>query len=47
MLKLECKIFDIKKISKLRNKLKAKLMLDATASIGLEKHHNLSDVVFR
>ena len=42
----ECKIFDIKKISKLKKKLKAKLMLDATASIGLEKHHNLSDVLF-
>ena len=42
----ECKIFDIKKIYNLKKKIKAKILLDATASIGLEKYHNLSDVIF-
>ncbi len=42
----ECKIFDIKKVNKLKKKLKAKILLDATASIGLEKYHHFSDVIF-
>ena len=42
----ECKIFDIKKIYNLKKKIKAKILLDATASIGLEKYHSLSDVIF-
>ena len=42
----ECKIFDIKKIYNFKNRNKCKLMLDATASIGLEKNHNLADVMF-
>ena len=41
-----CKIHDIKKIYKIKKKLNAKLLVDATASIGLEKNHNLSDVIF-
>lgn len=42
----ECKIFDIKKIHNFKKKYKCKLMLDATASIGLEKNHNKADVMF-
>ena len=33
------------KLNKLKKKCKAKLALDATASIGLEKDHNLADVL--
>jgi len=36
---------DIRKLKKFSNKLKSKLMLDATGSIGLEGHHELADVV--
>ena len=35
----------IVKLNKLKKKCKAKLALDATASIGLEKNHNLADIV--
>ena len=35
----------IKSIEKLAKKIKAKIMLDATASIGLEKNHNIADVL--
>ncbi len=35
----------IEKLSKLKKRCKSKLMLDATASIGLEKYHDLSDVL--
>jgi aspartate aminotransferase-like enzyme len=38
-------LLPIKDLKKLANKTKAKLMLDATASIGLEKNHNLADVI--
>ena len=41
-----CTKYDIKKIFQLKKKLKSKLMLDATATIGLENNHNLSDVMF-
>ena len=39
---LKLPIFDLKRLS---TKLNAKLALDATASIGLEKNHGLADVV--
>ena len=42
----ECKNFDIKKVKKKKKKLGAKLLVDATASIGLEKNHNIADVMF-
>ena len=35
----------IKEVCKISKKIKSKLMLDATASIGLEKNHNLADVL--
>jgi 2-aminoethylphosphonate-pyruvate transaminase len=35
----------ISKLGKLAKKLGARLMLDATASIGLEEHHELADVI--
>lgn len=41
-----CRKFDIRSIYKAKKRMRAKLMLDATASIGLEKHHNLADVIF-
>ena len=41
-----CTKFDIKKISKIKKKLKSKLLVDATASIALEKNHQLADVIF-
>lgn len=36
---------NIEELNELKNKLGAKLMLDATASIGLEQGHNLADVI--
>ena len=41
-----CRRFNIKKVYQIKKKVKAKLMVDATASIGLENCHNLADVVF-
>jgi 2-aminoethylphosphonate-pyruvate transaminase len=41
-----CKKFDIQKIFDLKKKFKAKLIIDAVASIGLEENHKLADVVF-
>lgn len=41
-----CIKFDLKKVFKLKKKLKSKLLLDATASIGLENNHKLADVMF-
>ena len=41
-----CTKFDIKKVKKLCSLNKSKLMVDATASIGLEPNHDLADVVF-
>ena len=41
-----CKKFDIKKAFSIKKKTKCKLMVDATASIGLENYHNLADVIF-
>ncbi len=38
-------LLPIKEISNFSKKLKAKLMLDATGSIGLEKNHNLANVI--
>ena len=38
-------LLPIKFIRKLAKKIKAKIMLDATASFGLEKNHNLADVI--
>ncbi len=35
----------IKKLKKISKKLKSKLMLDATASVGLEDNHDLADVI--
>ena len=35
----------IKDVKKLSRKLKAKIMLDSTASFGLENHHNFADVL--
>tara|TARA_E500000178_G_C17036987_1_gene764015 strand:- start:1926 stop:2906 length:981 start_codon:yes stop_codon:yes gene_type:complete len=36
---------DIRKLKKFSTKLRSKLMLDATGSIGLERHHELADVI--
>ncbi len=36
---------DIEELNKLKNRCKAKLMLDATASFGLENKHHYSDVM--
>jgi len=36
---------DIKKLSKKTKKFKAKMFIDATASIGIEENHGLADVV--
>ncbi len=36
---------EIKKVKKISKKLKSKLMLDATASVGLEENHDLADVI--
>ncbi len=41
-----CKKFDIKSVKKICIDIKAKLIVDATASIGLENNHELADVVF-
>ena len=41
-----CKKFDIKKAFLIKKKTRSKLMVDATASIGLENYHNLADVIF-
>ena len=41
-----CKKFDIKKVKKKCKRLDAKLFVDATASVGLEKNHEYGDVVF-
>ncbi len=41
-----CRKYDIKKVSKIARKTKTKILLDATASIGLENNHNLADVMF-
>mgnify|MGYP001273225173 FL=1 len=41
-----CTLYDIRKVKKKCIKIKSKLFLDATASIGLEKNHNLADVLF-
>ncbi len=41
-----CTLYDIKKVKEKCKKNKSKLLLDATASIGLEKNHNLADVLF-
>tara|TARA_X000000950_G_scaffold113486_1_gene142808 strand:+ start:4029 stop:4997 length:969 start_codon:yes stop_codon:yes gene_type:complete len=41
-----CRKYDIQKVSKIAKKFKAKIMMDATASIGLENNHKLADVVF-
>ena len=41
-----CRKYDIIKVNKIAKRLKSKIMLDATASIGLEKNHNLADVIF-
>jgi len=41
-----CRKFDIKKVFEIKKKTKSKLMVDATGSIGLEKNHNLADVIF-
>ena len=35
----------IKKLKKISKRLKSKLMLDATASVGLEDNHDLADVI--
>lgn len=41
-----CRKYDIKKVFMIKKKTKSKLMVDATASIGLENYHNLADVIF-
>lgn len=41
-----CRKYDIKKISRIQKKNNCKLMIDATASIGLESKHSLADVIF-
>lgn len=41
-----CKKFDIKSVNKICLDINAKLIVDATASIGLETNHELADVVF-
>lgn len=38
-------LVDINEIKTLSNKLSSKLFIDATASIGLEDHHDLADVI--
>ena len=38
-------LFPIKEIAKFAKKLNSKVMLDATASFGLEKNHNYADVI--
>ena len=43
---LSVKFLILKKFYNLKKKNKCKLMLDATASIGLEKDHNKADVMF-
>ena len=37
--------FPIKLLQETSEKLSAKLMLDATASIGLEENHKIADVI--
>lgn len=41
-----CRKYDIEKVSKISKKTNSKLMIDATASIGLENKHSLADVIF-
>jgi len=41
-----CTKYDIKKVFEKKNQLKSRLLVDATASIGLEKNHNLADAIF-
>lgn len=41
-----CKKFDLKLVKKICNKNKQRLMIDATASIGLESNHKLGDIIF-
>ena len=41
-----CVKFDLERVKKISKKFKSKLILDATASIGLEKKHELADVIF-
>ena len=41
-----CKKFDLRLVRQICNKNKINLMVDSTASVGLEKDHNLADVVF-
>lgn len=41
-----CTLHDIKKVKEKCEKINSKLFLDATASIGLEKNHDLADVLF-
>ena len=36
---------ELKKVKKISNRLKSKLMLDATASVGLEENHDLADAI--
>lgn len=41
-----CTKYDINKINSVSKTLNCKLMVDATASIGLETNHSLADVIF-
>ncbi len=41
-----CTKFDIKSVKRKCKSIKANLIVDSTASIGLENHHELADVVF-
>ena len=41
-----CTKYNIKKVKKISKSLNCKLMVDATASIGLENNHSLGDVIF-
>ncbi|MDC3040116.1 aminotransferase class V-fold PLP-dependent enzyme [Candidatus Pelagibacter sp.] len=41
-----CRKYDIIKVNNKKKSMNCKLMLDATASIGLEDKHNLADVIF-
>ncbi len=41
-----CRKYDIEKVNNKKKIMKCKLMVDATASIGLENKHDLADVVF-
>ena len=41
-----CRKFDIHKVFNIKKRMKSKLMIDATASIGLEKNHDLADIIF-